>query len=74
MDQLAISSIMCCCDHVLRREDGSVLRWVIEFEVLSKKGRSKRTWKKQAKDNSCLDQRSMFCLSFDINQTATGLR
>ena len=40
-----------CC-HVLRREDGHVLRRALEFEVEGqrKKGRPKRTWKKQVKE------------------------
>ena len=35
--------------HVLRREDGHVLRRALDFEVEGqrKKGRPKRTWKKQ---------------------------
>ena len=38
--------------HVLRREDGHVLRWAIDFEAegQKKKGRPKRTWKKQIEE------------------------
>ena len=40
--------------HVLRREDGHVLRRASDFEVEGqrKKGRSKRTWKKQVEEES----------------------
>ena len=40
--------------HVLRREDGHVLRRVLEFEVEGqrKKRRQKRTWKKQVDEES----------------------
>ena len=40
---------VCWYGHVLMREDGHVLRRALDFEVESqrKKGRPKRTWKKQ---------------------------
>ena len=40
--------------HVLRREDGHVMRMALNFEVKSqrKKEKLKRTWKKQAKKES----------------------
>ena len=40
--------------HVLRREDGYVLRRTLHLEVdgQSKKGRPKRTWKKQVEVES----------------------
>ena len=40
--------------HVLRREDGHVLRMVLEFEVEGqrKKGKPKRTWKKQVEEEN----------------------
>ena len=43
---------MCLYVHVLRREDGHVLRRALEFEVEGqrKKGRPKRTWKKQVEE------------------------
>ena len=39
---------VCWYGHVLRREDGHVLRKTLDFEVEGqrKKGRPKRTWKK----------------------------
>ena len=42
------------CGHVLRREDGHVLKWTLDFEVEGqrKKGRPKRTWKKQVEEES----------------------
>ena len=44
---------VCWYGHVLRREDGHVLRMAFELEVLGqrKKGRPKRTLKKQDKED-----------------------
>ena len=41
-------------DHVLRREDGHVLRRAFDFEVEGqrKEGRLKRTWKRQVEEES----------------------
>ena len=41
--------------HVLRRDDGPVLRKVLEFEVKEKRkrGRPKKTWKMQVEKESC---------------------
>ena len=49
MDQLAMAKGVLWYGHVLRREDVPVLRSAIDFEVegQTKKGRLKRTWKKQ---------------------------
>ena len=49
IDQLAMANSVRCYGHVLRREDDHVLRKALDFEVdgQMKKGRSKRTWKKQ---------------------------
>ena len=82
MDQLAIANSVRWCGHVLRREDGHVLRRALDFEVEDqrKKGRPKRTWKKQVdgesmkvgmrrKDALC---RSKWCLGID--KIAAGLR
>ena len=43
-----------CYGHVLRRENGHVLRMALNFEVEGqrKKGRQKRTWKKQVEEES----------------------
>ena len=40
--------------HVLRREDGDVLRKSLDFEVEDQRkiGRRKRTWKKQVEEES----------------------
>ena len=76
---------MACCvcwyGHVLRREDGHVLRPLdFEVEVQRKKGRLKRTWKKQVEEESVKVAlrrqdalcRSMWCVGVD--QIAAGLR
>ena len=54
MEQLAITNIVCWYGHVLKREDGYILRRAFDFEVEGerKKGRSKRTWKKQVEEES----------------------
>ena len=54
MDHLAMANSVHCYCHVLRREDGHVLSRALEFEVESqrKKGRLKRTWKKQVEEES----------------------
>ena len=46
-------------DHVLRREDGDVLRKALDFEVESqrKKWRMKRTWKKHVEEESVSEVR-----------------
>ena len=45
MDQLAMASSVHWCGHVLRREDGHVLRMAVDFEVEGqrKRWRPKRT-------------------------------
>ena len=47
IDQLAMASNVCWYGHVSRREDGHVLRRVLDFEVEGqrKKWWPKRTWK-----------------------------
>ena len=54
VDQLAMVNGVCWYGHVLRREDGHVLRRALDFEVEShiKKGSLKRTWKKQVEEDS----------------------
>ena len=49
MDQLAMTNSVRWHGHVLRREDGHVLRRALDFEVEGqrKKGRSKRTSEKK---------------------------
>ena len=43
--------------HVLRRDDGHVLRKVLEFEVKGKRkqGRPKKTWKTQVEESKSVD-------------------
>ena len=54
IDQLAMANSVCWYGHVLMREDGDVLRRALDFEVNGhrKKGRLKRTRKKQVKEES----------------------
>ena len=54
VDQLAMANSVCWYGHVLRREDGHVLRRALDFEVEGqrKKGRSKRMWEKQVEEES----------------------
>ena len=46
MDQLAMANSVCWYGHVLRREDGHVLRRALDFEVdgQRKNCRLRRTW------------------------------
>ena len=50
--QMAMASSVHWYGHVLRREDGHVIRRALdlEVEVQRKKGRPKRTWKKQVEE------------------------
>ena len=67
---------------MLRREDGHVLRRVLDFELecQRKKGRPKRTWKKQVEEESemvGLRREDVLCRSkwsVGVNQIAAGLR
>ena len=54
IDQLDIANSVCWHGHVLRREDGDVLRRVLdlEVEVQRKKDIPNGTWKKQVEDES----------------------
>ena len=68
--------------HVLRTEDGRVLRIALDFEVEGqrKKGRLKRRWKKQVEQkcvNVGLGREDVPCLSklgVGLDQIAAGLR
>ena len=53
-DQFAMANSARWYGRVLRREDGHVIRIVLDFEVVGqrKKGRPKRTWKKQVEEES----------------------
>ena len=67
---------------VLRREDGHVLRRDLDYEVggQRKKGRPKRTWKKQAEEESVkivLRRKDALCCSkwsVGVNKIAAVLR
>ena len=52
--QLAMSCNVRWYGHVLRREDGHIFRRALDFEVegLRKKGRPKRMWKEQVKEEN----------------------
>ena len=54
IDQLAMANSDFRYGHVLRREDGHVLRRALDFviEGQRKKGRPKRTWKNQVEEES----------------------
>ena len=56
IDQLAMTNSVRWYGHILRREDGHVLRRAldIEFEGQRKKGRLKRTWKKHVEEESVM--------------------
>ena len=82
VDHFAMASSVCWCGHVLRREDGHVLRRAFDFEVWGqrKKGWPNRTWRKKAEKETVLVglkrrdalYRSMW--SVGINHIAAGLR
>ena len=82
MDQLAMANRVRWYGHVLRREDGHILRRVLDFEVdgQRKKGRLKRTWKRQVEEESVkvsLRREDAHCRSkwsVGISQIAAGLR
>ena len=67
---------------MLRREDGHILRRALNLEVecQRKKGRLKRTWKKQVEEESVkvgLRREDALCLSrwsVCVNKFASGLR
>ena len=54
IDQLAMAHIVHWYGHVLRREDGYILRRALDYEVDGhrKKARLKRMWKKQIEGKS----------------------
>ena len=79
IDQLAMANSVRWHGNVLR-EDGHVFRTALYFEVEGqrKKGRPKRTWKKQVEEGSVkvgLRRKDALCRSkwsVDINQTSAG--
>ena len=54
IDQLVMANSVHWYGHVLRREDGLIIRRALDFEVEGqrKKGRLKRTWEKQVGEES----------------------
>ena len=82
IDQLAMASIVHWYGHVLRREDGHVLRRALKIEVEGqmKKGRLKRTWKKQVEEECVkVGLRREYALyrskcSVGVNHIVAGLR
>ena len=82
IDQLATASIVHWYCHVLGREDGHVLRMALDFEVQHqrRKGRSKRTWKRQVEKESMkvgLRREDALCCSkwsVGVNKIAAKLR
>ena len=52
--QLAMANSVHWYCHLLRREDGNVIRKVLDFEVEGqrKKGRQNRSWKRQVEEES----------------------
>ena len=81
LDQLAMTNSVHLYGCVLWREDGHVLRRALDFDFEDqwKKGRPKRTWKKQDEEESVkagLRSEDAFCrskLSVGVNQIAAGL-
>ena len=82
IEQLAMANSVIWYGHVLRREDGNVLRRELNFygEGQRKKGRLKRTWKKRVEEESMivgLRREDVLCQSkwsVGVNQIADGLR
>ena len=82
IDQLAMANSVHWYSHMLRREDGPVLRSALHFEVdgQRKKGRPKRIWKKRVNEESIkvgLKRKDLLChskWSVSINRIAVGLR
>ena len=82
MDQLAMTGSVCWYGHVLRREDGHILRRALHFKVEGQrmKGMTNRTRKKQVEEEGMkvdLRRKDAQCCSkwsVDVNKTAAGLR
>ena len=81
-DRLAMANNVRWYGHVLRREDGSVLKWAFDLVVYGqrKKGSPKRTWQKQVEEESVkvgLRREDELCRSMwsvGVNQIAAQLR
>ena len=82
IDHLAMTNSVHWYGHVLRREDGHILRRTLDLEVEGqrKKGRPKRTWKKQVEEESMkvgLRRKDELCRSkwsVGVNKIAAGLK
>ena len=82
IDQLAIANNVRWHCHITWREDAHVWRWALDIEVEGqrKKGRLKRTWKKQVYEEGVkvgLRREDALCQSkwsVGVNQIAAGLR
>ena len=82
IDQLAMANSVRLYGHVLRREDGHVLRRALDFDVVAqrKKGRPNRTWIKHVEEESVkvgLRTEDVHCRSIckvGVNKIAPGLR
>ena len=82
IDQLATANSVHCYGHVMRRENGHVLRIALYFEVEGqrKKGRPKSTWKRQVEEESVnvgLRRKDALCRSKwsdDVYKIAAGLK
>ena len=82
IDQLAMANSVHWYGHVLKREDGYVLRRALGLEVYvhRKNGRLKRTWKNQFEEESVkvgLRKEDALCQSkwsVGISQIAAGLK
>ena len=78
--QLAVANSIRWHGHVLRREDGDVLRKALDFEVEGQRKRPKRMWEKQVEEESMtvgLRRADVLChskWSVGINKIAAGLR
>ena len=81
IDQLAMTYHVRWYGHVLWREDGHIFGRVLDFEVEGqcKKGRPRRTWKKQVEEESVkigLRRKDTLCRSYwsaGVNKIAAGL-
>ena len=82
MDQLDMANNVRWNGHVLRRDDGHVLRRALHFEVEGqrKKRRPERAWKKQVEEESMKavlrreDALGRSKWSVGVNKIAAGLR
>ena len=82
IDQTAMANSDRWNGHVLRREDGHILKRALDFEVEGqrRKGRPKRMWKKQVEEESMkvgLRRKDTLCRSkwsVGVNKIAAGLR